>query len=141
MKILQATSLGLFVMSWLLMSCSASSQPGSVAKTEEGTKGSPPSAVSAGKQKDVQTNNPVGAAGMRIEEPDGTILPQALPTTDATTMDAANFKEEPGETGDGVMVNTEGGFKSYLAIPEGSNEAIHVDVHEDDKYEQTKEQE
>ncbi len=127
MKIL--TFNGLFLLCWVLMSCSAGSDQSPTATTSEGAKGAQTSSVTDDTQKVVQGMDQVGSAGLLELDESGNIMPSANPTLDSTSMSTEGLKEEPGPVS-GIMLDPKGRFDSILMVPEGSDKAVHVDLHE-----------
>lgn len=78
----------------------------------------------------IQGGGKAGAESMRIEEPDGTLRPLPPATTPQGRITTESMKEVP-DAGGGTMVNVEGRFQSILQVPEGSDQAIHGNTHED----------
>lgn len=113
-----------FILSLFVLTCAFDLQTHVIAETQRGKEKETPII------EYIQGGGKAGAESMRIEEPDGTLRPLPPATTPQSRITTESMKEVP-DAGGGTMVNVEGRFQSILQVPEGSDQAIHGNAHED----------
>lgn len=113
-----------FVLIWFMLTCVFDWRTDAMAQTPRGDEEVPPSF------ERIQGGAKPGAESMRIEEPDGTLRPLPPDPTPQSRLTTEGMEEVP-DAGGGTMVNVEGRFQSILQVPEGSDQAIHGNAHED----------
>jgi hypothetical protein len=113
-----------FVLSWFMLTCVFDWRTDAMAQTQRGDEKVPPSF------ERIQGGGKAGTESMRIEEPDGTLRPLPPAPTSQSRLTTEGIEEVP-DAGGGTMVNVEGRFQSILQVPEGSDQAIHGNAHEE----------